>query len=108
MGPYFLQRSPEDGRLHPPQQPATQQPCTAAWLWVEQCSSADYPNIDFRVAICIGRAALGAAVAKENTALPVHEPRRGGATLHLSKRFGLTTCHKLVLKICTAITPSAI
>ncbi|RLN29636.1 putative nuclease HARBI1 [Panicum miliaceum] len=92
--------------------------------WWEQCSSADYPEADFRAAFRMGRAtfamlcdALGAAVAKEDTALRAAIPVRQrvavcvwrlatGEPLRLvSKRFGLgiSTCHKLVLEVCAAI-----
>ncbi|TVU01958.1 hypothetical protein EJB05_52607, partial [Eragrostis curvula] len=92
--------------------------------WWEQCSAADYPEADFRAAFRMGRAtfamlcdALGAAVAKEDTALRAAIPVRQrvavcvwrlatGEPLRLvSKRFGLgiSTCHKLVLEVCAAI-----
>jgi hypothetical protein len=51
--------------------------------WWEQCSSADYPKANFRSAFRMGRAtfamlcdALGATVAKEDTALHAAIPVR--------------------------------
>ncbi|KAF0926683.1 hypothetical protein E2562_027120 [Oryza meyeriana var. granulata] len=92
--------------------------------WWDLCSSADYPEADFRRAFRMSRStfdvlcdALAAAVAKEDTALRAAIPVRQrvavcvwrlatGEPLRLvSKRFGLgiSTCHKLILEVCAAI-----
>ncbi|XP_047043864.1 protein ANTAGONIST OF LIKE HETEROCHROMATIN PROTEIN 1-like [Lolium rigidum] len=92
--------------------------------WWELRSSPAYPDADFRRDFRMGRAtfamvcdALGAAVAKEDTALrtAIPVPQRvavcvwrlaTGEPLRLvSKRFGIgiSTCHKLVLEVCGAI-----
>ncbi|PKA53785.1 hypothetical protein AXF42_Ash011264 [Apostasia shenzhenica] len=92
--------------------------------WWEQCSHPDFPESEFRRAFRMGRATfdmiceeLGSAVAKEDTTLRAAIPVRQrvavciwrlatGEPLRLvSKRFGLgiSTCHKLVLEVCSAI-----
>ncbi|XP_008809298.2 protein ALP1-like [Phoenix dactylifera] len=92
--------------------------------WWDQCSHPDYPEAEFRQAFRMGRATfdmiceeLGSAVAKEDTMLRAAIPVRQrvavciwrlatGEPLRLvSKRFGLgiSTCHKLVLEVCSAI-----
>ena len=92
--------------------------------WWDRCSSADYPEEEFRRAFRMGREtfdmicdALGSSVAKEDTMLRAAIPVRQrvavciwrlatGEPLRLvSKRFGLgiSTCHKLVLEVCAAI-----
>ncbi|KAL5202327.1 hypothetical protein ABZP36_013279 [Zizania latifolia] len=92
--------------------------------WWDLCSSADYPDPDFRRAFRMSRPsfdvlcdALAATVAKEDTALRAAIPVRQrvavcvwrlatGEPLRLvSKRFGLgiSTCHKLILEVCAAI-----
>ncbi|BAF18413.1 protein ALP1-like [Oryza sativa Japonica Group] len=92
--------------------------------WWELCSSADYPEADFRRAFRMSRPtfhflcdALAAAVAKEDTALRAAIPVRqrvavcvwrlatGEPLRVVSKRFGLgiSTCHKLILEVCAAI-----
>ncbi|CAM0953342.1 unnamed protein product [Alopecurus aequalis] len=92
--------------------------------WWERRSSPAYPDADFRRDFRMGRAtfgmvcdALGAAVAKEDTALrtAIPVPQRvavcvwrlaTGEPLRLvSKRFGIgiSTCHKLVLEVCGAM-----
>ncbi|PKA57301.1 hypothetical protein AXF42_Ash002605 [Apostasia shenzhenica] len=92
--------------------------------WWDQCSHPDFPDAEFRRSFRMGRGtfdmiceALGAAVAKEDTmlraAIPVQQRvavciwrLATGEPLRLvSKRFGLgiSTCHKLVLEVCSAI-----
>jgi hypothetical protein len=92
--------------------------------WWELRSSPGYPDAAFRRDFRMSRAtfgmvcdALGAAVAKEDTALrtAIPVPQRvavcvwrlaTGEPLRLvSKRFGIgiSTCHKLVLEVCGAI-----
>ncbi|KAK8958341.1 hypothetical protein KSP40_PGU000964 [Platanthera guangdongensis] len=92
--------------------------------WWERCCHPDFPEADFRSAFRMGRdtfdmicEALGSAVAKEDTMLRAAIPVRQrvavciwrlatGEPLRLvSKRFGLgiSTCHKLVLEVCSAI-----
>jgi len=92
--------------------------------WWEVRSSPLYPDAEFRRDFRMGRAtfamvcdALGATVAKEDTALrtAIPVPQRvavcvwrlaTGEPLRLvSKRFGIgiSTCHKLVLEVCAAI-----
>ncbi|KAF6998075.1 hypothetical protein CFC21_014233 [Triticum aestivum] len=92
--------------------------------WWELRSSPGYPEAEFLREFRMGRAtfgmvcdALGAAVAKEDTALRAAIPVRQrvavcvwrlatGEPLRLvSKRFGIgiSTCHKLVLEVCAAI-----
>ncbi|KAM0860246.1 hypothetical protein ACQ4PT_046668 [Festuca glaucescens] len=111
----------------PPPQPQHQR---RLWVkdrsseWWELRSSPAYPDADFRRDFRMGRAtfamvcdAIGAAVAKEDTALrtAIPVPQRvavcvwrlaTGEPLRLvSKRFGIgiSTCHKLVLEVCGAI-----
>ncbi|CAL9197938.1 unnamed protein product [Musa hybrid cultivar] len=92
--------------------------------WWDRCNNPDFPEAEFRQAFRMGRATfdlicdeLGSAVAKEDTMLRAAIPVRQrvavciwrlatGEPLRLvSKRFGLgiSTCHKLVLEVCTAI-----
>ncbi|KAG6469459.1 protein ALP1-like [Zingiber officinale] len=92
--------------------------------WWDQCNHPNFPETEFRKAFRMGRATfdmicdeLGSAVAKEDTMLRAAIPVRQrvavciwrlatGEPLRLvSKRFGLgiSTCHKLVLEVCTAI-----
>ncbi|XP_062208727.1 protein ANTAGONIST OF LIKE HETEROCHROMATIN PROTEIN 1-like [Phragmites australis] len=92
--------------------------------WWDRMSSPFCPEEEFRRAFRMSRATfeavceeLGAAVAKEDTMLRAAIPVRQrvavciwrlatGEPLRLvSKRFGLgiSTCHKLVLEVCTAI-----
>ncbi|XP_003565809.3 protein ANTAGONIST OF LIKE HETEROCHROMATIN PROTEIN 1 [Brachypodium distachyon] len=92
--------------------------------WWEQRSSASYPDDAFRRDFRMSRAtfamvcdALGAAVAKEDTALraAIPVPQRvavcvwrlatGEPLREVSKRFGIgiSTCHKLVLEVSAAI-----
>ncbi|XP_020105726.1 protein ALP1-like [Ananas comosus] len=92
--------------------------------WWDQCNHPDFPEAEFRRAFRMGRATfdmiceeLGSAVAKEDTMLRAAIPVRQrvavcvwrlatGEPLRLvSKRFGLgiSTCHKLVLEVCSAI-----
>ncbi|XP_058084993.1 protein ALP1-like [Magnolia sinica] len=92
--------------------------------WWDQCNHPDFPEEDFRRAFRMGRATfdmicdeLGSSVAKEDTMLRAAIPVRQrvavciwrlatGEPLRLvSKRFGLgiSTCHKLVLEVCSAI-----
>ncbi|KAK4372897.1 hypothetical protein RND71_008281 [Anisodus tanguticus] len=92
--------------------------------WWDQCNSADFPEDEFKKAFRMGKDTfelicneLSSVVAKENTMLRDAVPVRQrvavciwrlatGEPLRLvSKRFGLgiSTCHKLVLEVCTAI-----
>ncbi|KAA8538724.1 hypothetical protein F0562_028295 [Nyssa sinensis] len=92
--------------------------------WWDQCNGADFPEDEFRKAFRMGKETfdmicneLSSVVAKENTMLRDAVPVRQrvavciwrlatGEPLRLvSKRFGLgiSTCHKLVLEVCSAI-----
>ncbi|XP_060208534.1 protein ANTAGONIST OF LIKE HETEROCHROMATIN PROTEIN 1-like [Lycium barbarum] len=92
--------------------------------WWDQCNSPDFPEEEFKKAFRMGKDTfelicneLNSVVAKENTmlrdAVPVKQRvavciwrLATGEPLRLvSKRFGLgiSTCHKLVLEVCTAI-----
>lgn len=92
--------------------------------WWDQCNSADFPEEEFKKAFRMGKDTfemicneLSSVVAKENTMLRDAVPVRQrvavciwrlatGEPLRLvSKKFGLgiSTCHKLVLEVCTAI-----
>ncbi|KAG0493898.1 hypothetical protein HPP92_004892 [Vanilla planifolia] len=106
----------------PPSRRLWVKPRSSAW-W-EQYNHPEFPEEDFRAAFRMGRATfdmicdeLGTAVAKEDTMLRAAIPVRQrvavciwrlatGEPLRLvSKRFGLgiSTCHKLVLEVCSAI-----
>ncbi|KAK9149109.1 hypothetical protein Scep_007866 [Stephania cephalantha] len=92
--------------------------------WWDQCSHPDFPESEFKRAFRMGKATfdmiceeLNSVVAKEDTMLRAAIPVRQrvavciwrlatGEPLRLvSKRFGLgiSTCHKLVLEVCSAI-----
>ncbi|KAL3500807.1 hypothetical protein ACH5RR_039900 [Cinchona calisaya] len=92
--------------------------------WWDQCNSAEFPEEEFKKAFRMGKDTfeiicneLKSSVAKENTMLRDAVPVRQrvavciwrlatGEPLRLvSKRFGLgiSTCHKLVLEVCSAI-----
>ncbi|CAI9090823.1 OLC1v1025680C1 [Oldenlandia corymbosa var. corymbosa] len=92
--------------------------------WWDQCNSAEFPEEEFKKAFRMGKDTfemicneLTSVVAKENTMLRDAVPVRQrvavciwrlatGEPLRLvSKRFGLgiSTCHKLVLEVCSAI-----
>ncbi|XP_019154160.1 PREDICTED: putative nuclease HARBI1 isoform X1 [Ipomoea nil] len=92
--------------------------------WWDECNSADFPDEEFKKAFRMGKdtfemicSELSSAVARENTmlrdAVPVKQRvavciwrLATGEPLRLvSKKFGLgiSTCHKLVLEVCTAI-----
>ncbi|XP_042036734.1 protein ANTAGONIST OF LIKE HETEROCHROMATIN PROTEIN 1-like [Salvia splendens] len=92
--------------------------------WWDQCSSPDFPDSEFKKAFRMGKktfdlicSELSSVVAKENTMLRDAVPVRQrvavciwrlatGEPLRLvSKKFGLgiSTCHKLVLEVCSAI-----
>ncbi|KAJ4952789.1 hypothetical protein NE237_029621 [Protea cynaroides] len=92
--------------------------------WWDQCSHPDFPESEFKRAFRMSRATfdlicdeLNSVVAKEDTMLRAAIPVRQrvavciwrlatGEPLRLvSKRFGLgiSTCHKLVLEVCSAI-----
>ena len=92
--------------------------------WWERCSRRDFPESEFRRAFRMSRStfdaicdALDAAVTKKNTmlrdAIPVRQRvavciwrlATGDPLRLVSKRFGLgiSTCHKLVLEVCSAI-----
>ncbi|KZV51861.1 hypothetical protein F511_06904 [Dorcoceras hygrometricum] len=92
--------------------------------WWDQCNSPDFPEEEFRKAFRMGKSTfdlicneLNSAVAKENTMLRDAVPVRQRAAVCIwrlatgeplrlvSKKFGLgiSTCHKLVLEVCSAI-----
>ncbi|KAL6970664.1 hypothetical protein U1Q18_052769 [Sarracenia purpurea var. burkii] len=92
--------------------------------WWDECNSCEFPEEEFRKAFRMGKETfdmicneLSSVVAKENTTLRDAVPVRQrvavciwrlatGEPLRLvSKRFGLgiSTCHKLVLEVCSAI-----
>ncbi|CAA3001712.1 Hypothetical predicted protein [Olea europaea subsp. europaea] len=92
--------------------------------WWDQCNSPDFPDEEFKKAFRMGKDTfdlicneLSSVVAKENTMLRDAVPVRQrvavciwrlatGEPLRLvSKKFGLgvSTCHKLVLDVCSAI-----
>lgn len=92
--------------------------------WWDRYNSAEMPEAEFKRAFRMSRATfeflceeLGSAVAKEDTMLRAAIPVRqrvavciwrlatGEPLRVVSKRFGLgiSTCHKLVLEVCTAI-----
>ncbi|KAL6534027.1 hypothetical protein OROHE_013860 [Orobanche hederae] len=92
--------------------------------WWDQCNSPDFPDEEFKRAFRMGKGTfdlicneLSSVVAKENTMLRDAVPVRQrvavciwrlatGEPLRLvSKKFGLgiSTCHKLVLEVCSAI-----
>ncbi|KAL0337258.1 UNVERIFIED_CONTAM: protein ALP1-like [Sesamum calycinum] len=92
--------------------------------WWEQVNSPDFPEEEFRKAFRMSRATfdmiceeLESVVTKKDTMLRMAIPVRqrvavciwrlatGEALREVSKRFGLgiSTCHKLVLEVCTAI-----
>lgn len=97
---------------------------TRSKAWWEQVSSPDFPEEEFQKAFRMSRATfdmicdhLDPAVNKKDTMLRLAIPVRqrvavciwrlatGEALREVSKRFGLgiSTCHKLVLEVCTAI-----
>nr|ACG50004.1 salt responsive protein 2 [Solanum lycopersicum] len=92
--------------------------------WWEQCNSPDFPEEEFKKAFRVSRATfdmiceeLESVVTKKDTmlrqAIPVRQRvavciwrlATGEPLREVSKRFGLgiSTCHKLVLEVCTAI-----
>lgn len=92
--------------------------------WWDRCNHPDFPEAEFRRSFRMSRATfemicdeLGSAVAKEDTMLRAAIPVRqrvavciwrlatGDPLRLVSKRFGLgiSTCHKLVLEVCSAI-----
>lgn len=92
--------------------------------WWEQCNSPDFPEEEFKKAFRMSRATfdmiceeLESVVTKKDTmlrqAIPVRQRvavciwrlATGEPLREVSKRFGLgiSTCHKLVLEVCTAI-----
>lgn len=92
--------------------------------WWDECNRPDFPEDEFRKAFRMGRATfdmiceeLNSIIAKEDTtlrnAIPVRQRvavclwrlATGDPLRLVSKRFGLgiSTCHKLVLEVCTAI-----
>ncbi|XP_040997353.1 protein ALP1-like [Juglans microcarpa x Juglans regia] len=92
--------------------------------WWDDCNSPDYPEEEFRKYFRMGRATfdliceeLNSVIAKEDTtlrsAIPVTQRvavclwrlATGDPLRLVSKRFGLgiSTCHKLVLEVCSAI-----
>lgn len=97
---------------------------TRSKAWWEHVSSPDYPEEDFRKAFRMSRATfdmicdeLESVVTKKDTMLRLAIPVRqrvavciwrlatGEALREVSRKFGLgiSTCHKLVLEVCTAI-----
>ncbi|EYU20333.1 hypothetical protein MIMGU_mgv1a004857mg [Erythranthe guttata] len=110
--------------------PAAPGPQRRLWVknrskdWWDQCNSPDFPEEEFKKAFRMGKETfdlicneLSSVVAKENTMLRDAVPVRQrvavciwrlatGEPLRLvSKKFGLgiSTCHKLVLEVCSAI-----
>lgn len=110
----------------------SQQPLQQRRLWVknrsnawwEQCNRPDFPEEEFKKAFHMGKATfdficseLESVVTKKDTMLRMAIPVRqrvavciwrlatGEPLREVSKRFGLgiSTCHKLVLEVCTAI-----
>ncbi|KAF3964725.1 hypothetical protein CMV_011019 [Castanea mollissima] len=92
--------------------------------WWDECNSPDFPEEEFKKAFRMGRATfdsiceeLNSVIAKEDTtlrnAIPVKQRvavclwrlATGDPLRLVSKRFGLgiSTCHKLVLEVCSAI-----
>ncbi|GFP79429.1 putative nuclease harbi1 [Phtheirospermum japonicum] len=92
--------------------------------WWERVNSPDFPDEDFKKGFRMSRATfdmiceeLDSVVTKKNTMLRMAIPVRqrvavcvwrlatGEALREVSRRFGLgiSTCHKLVLEVCTAI-----
>ncbi|XP_009622983.1 protein ANTAGONIST OF LIKE HETEROCHROMATIN PROTEIN 1-like [Nicotiana tomentosiformis] len=92
--------------------------------WWEQCNSPDFPEEEFKKAFRMSKATfdiicceLESVVTKKDTMLRLAIPVRqriavciyrlatGAPLREVSKRFGLgiSTCHKLVLEVCTAI-----
>ncbi|XP_040864842.1 protein ALP1-like isoform X2 [Glycine max] len=92
--------------------------------WWDGCNKEDFPEEEFRKAFRMGRETfdmicdeLNSAIVKEDTtlrnAIPVRQRvavclwrlATGDPLRIVSKRFGLgiSTCHKLVLEVCTAI-----
>ncbi|XP_027938503.1 protein ALP1-like [Vigna unguiculata] len=92
--------------------------------WWDECNKEDFPEEEFRKAFRMGRETfdmiceeLNSAIVKEDTtlrnAIPVRQRvavclwrlATGDPLRIVSKRFGLgiSTCHKLVLEVCTAI-----
>ncbi|KAI4316500.1 hypothetical protein L6164_024480 [Bauhinia variegata] len=92
--------------------------------WWDECNRPDFPEEEFKKVFRMGRATfdmvceeLNSVIAKEDTtlrnAIPVRQRvavclwrlATGDPLRLVSKRFGLgiSTCHKLVLEVCTAI-----
>ncbi|XP_024020438.1 protein ALP1-like [Morus notabilis] len=92
--------------------------------WWDECNSPDFPEEEFRKAFRMGKSTfdmiceeLNSVIAKEDTtlrnAIPVRQRvavclwrlATGDPLRLVSKRFGLgiSTCHKLVLEVCSAI-----
>ncbi|XP_004498846.1 protein ALP1-like [Cicer arietinum] len=92
--------------------------------WWDECNKDDFPENEFRKAFRMGKSTfdliceeLNSAIVKEDTtlrnAIPVRQRvavclwrlATGDPLRIVSKRFGLgiSTCHKLVLEVCTAI-----
>ncbi|CAL0327140.1 unnamed protein product [Lupinus luteus] len=92
--------------------------------WWDECNKAEFPEEEFKKAFRMGKVTfdaiceeLNSVIAKEDTtlrnAIPVKQRvavclwrlATGDPLRIVSKRFGLgiSTCHKLVLEVCTAI-----
>ncbi|KAK4277321.1 hypothetical protein QN277_015336 [Acacia crassicarpa] len=92
--------------------------------WWDECNRPDFPEDEFKKAFRMGRATfdliceeLNSVIAKEDTtlrnAIPVRQRvavclwrlATGDPLRLVSKKFGLgiSTCHKLILEVCTAI-----
>lgn len=92
--------------------------------WWDECNKEDFPEDEFKKAFRMGKSTfdliceeLNSAIVKEDTTLRTAIPVRqrvavclwrlatGDPLRIVSKRFGLgiSTCHKLVLEVCTAI-----
>ncbi|RZB55350.1 protein ALP1-like [Glycine soja] len=117
----------EDSHLNPASAPQQQR---RLWVkdrskdWWQRCNSPDFPEEEFRRHFRMSKATfdmicqhLDSAVTKKNTmlreAIPVRQRvavciwrlATGDPLREVSKRFGLgiSTCHKLVLEVCSAI-----
>ncbi|KAK4368628.1 hypothetical protein RND71_012420 [Anisodus tanguticus] len=114
----------DDCYSQPPQQQRRLWVKDRSKAWWEQCNSPDFPEDEFKKAFKMSRATfdmiceeLECVVTKKDTmlrqAIPVRQRvavciwrlATGEPLREVSKRFGLgiSTCHKLVLEVCTAI-----
>ncbi|KAL9242106.1 hypothetical protein vseg_016140 [Gypsophila vaccaria] len=96
-------------------------------VWWEKCNNPDFSEVEFRKGFKMGKATfeficeeLEAIITKKDTMLRAAIPVRqrvavciwrlasGEPLRHVSERFGLgiSTCHKLILEVCSAIKTS--